>query len=115
MAKPPVCCRINPYKTGSALPLTNLILMAAIALGAGCVTALLLRVGGLVLLMLALACIIGLRWLAGYAHPDGLAAIILLVALQAGYLIVALSPLSGRLHGRNPAPHLAAKAEKDTD
>lgn len=98
-----------------ALTLPSLLFAAATALGLGIVSAVLLRIGGLVLMLLALACLFALRWIGGYSHPGIGESVLLLVLLQAGYLLGALTPLADRIRRGGPAPRLSAKPRDDAE
>lgn len=97
----------------------------AIMLCLGAVAAVLFRVGGLVVLMLAFVAILLFRWLAGYAFAGWGVTLLLFAALQAGYLAAALSPLSDLVRKAPPGkappgkappgPERRGEGRKDTD
>lgn len=97
------------------MTLLTLLFAAGIALSLGIVSAVLLRVGGLVLIVFALALLFAFRWFGGSSHPTFIESIILLVLLQAGYLVGALTPLADRIRRGEPAPRLAVKPSDDAE
>lgn len=97
------------------MTLPALFFAAAIALSLGVVVAVLLRVGGLVVILGGLAGLFAFRWLGGYAHPTFLESIALLTLLQTGYLIGALTPLADRIRRGEPAPRLDPKPRDDSE
>ena len=76
----------------------------------GAVAAVLFRIGGLVVLLVVLLAVIGLRWGLGHPLPGWGTTVFLLAAVQAGYLVGAVSPLAGLLR-KDPPP--ATKPDGD--
>jgi len=97
------------------LTLFTLLFAAALALSLGIVAAVLLRIGGLVLMVFAMAMLFAFRWFSGYSHPTLVESIVLLALVQAGYLVGALTPLADRIRRGEPAPRLAIKPSDDTE
>lgn len=97
------------------MTLITLLFAAALALSLGIISAVLLRMGGLILLVFALAALFGIRFFGGYSHPTIIESLVLLVLLQAGYLIGALTPLADRIRRGEPAPGLSAKPRDDAE
>lgn len=97
------------------MPLFTLVFAILTALSLGIVGAVLLRIGGLIVILIGIAALFGFRWLGGHAHPDLLESALLLAALQMGYLIGALTPLAERIRKGDPAPRLKAKPSDDAD
>lgn len=96
------------------MTLFTLIFAAAIALCLGVMAAVLLRVGGLVLIVVAMACLFGFRLITGSASPDLVESALLICAVQAGYLMCALTPLADFIR-KPPAPSLSVKPRDDAE
>ncbi len=97
------------------MTLPSLLFAAALALGLGIVAAVLLRAGGLVLVVFVLAAMFALRWLCGFSQPSGLESVLLVVLVQIGYLIAALTPLADRIRRGRPAPRLTTEPGDDSE
>ncbi len=97
------------------MPLLALVFAAALAFSLGIVAAVLLRVGGLVLIVCGLAAVFLFRWLTGYAHPALLESALLLALLQIGYLVGALTPLAEHIGKGQSAPRLTRKPSDDAE
>lgn len=92
-----------------------MIFAAALALSLGVVSAVLLRIGGLFLIVCAMTALFAFRWFSGYDHPTIVESILILILLQAGYLVGALTPLADRIRRGEPAPRLAVKPGDDAE
>lgn len=97
------------------MTLLTLLFAATLATCLGIVAAVLMRVGGLAIIVFGLAALVALRWIAGYAYPTFLESLLLIVLLQAGYLFGALTPLADRIRRGHPAPALSVKPGKDAE
>ncbi|AWB50626.1 hypothetical protein HYN69_18680 (plasmid) [Gemmobacter aquarius] len=97
------------------MTLLTLIFAAALALSLGIVSAVLLRIGGLFLMVFAMTVLFGFRWFSGYSHPTVTESLLILTLLQAGYLIGTLTPLADRIRRGEPAPRLTVKPRDDAE
>lgn len=97
------------------MTLLALFFAATLATCLGIVAAVLLRVGGLAIIVGGLAALVAFRWISGYAYPTFLESLLLIVLLQVGYLIGALTPLADRIRRGQPAPRLSAKPGNDAE
>lgn len=97
------------------MTLTILLFAAALAFCLGIISAVLLRIGGLLVVVCAMAALFGFRWFGGYSHPTLVEAIMLLALLQAGYLMGALTPLADRIRRGEPATRLTVKPSDDAE
>lgn len=97
------------------MPLIALLFAAAIALSLGIVAAVLLRVGGLVLIVIGMAAVFAFRWITGYAHPGLMESALLIGLLQIGYLLGALTPLAERIRKGHDTPRLTREPSDDAE
>lgn len=96
------------------MTLLTLVFAAATALSLGIVAAVLMRVGGLVVVVIGLVALFLLRWVTGADRPTLLESALLIALLEIGYLLGALTPLAERIR-KGPEPRLKAEPGKDAD
>lgn len=97
------------------MTLLTLLFAATLATCLGIVAAVLMRVGGLAIIVFGLVALVALRWISGHAYPTFVESLLLIVLLQVGYLIGALTPLADRIRRGHPASRLSIKPGKDTE